>query len=131
MVGATEVRGLVVATGHYRNGFLLAPLTAHEVVGLLAGRTSAPCGATGPFAPFGPDRFAPGPAPDGRRDPPGNGSRSEIRRVSDALVNGTPWDVAAGATVAELVSAWCPSPRGIAVARNGDVVPRSRWERTR
>jgi sulfur carrier protein len=50
--------------------------------------------------------------------------------VSAALVNGTPWDVAAGATVAELVSAWCPSPRGIAVARNGDVVPRSRWERT-
>jgi sulfur carrier protein len=50
--------------------------------------------------------------------------------VSAALVNGTPWDVAAGATVAELVSAWCPSPRGIAVARNGDVVPRSSWNDT-
>ena len=28
IVGVTEVRGLVVATGHYRNGFLLAPVTA-------------------------------------------------------------------------------------------------------
>jgi sulfur carrier protein len=50
--------------------------------------------------------------------------------VSAALVNGTPWDVAAGATVAQLVSVWCESPRGIAVARNGDVVPKSSWERT-
>ena len=50
--------------------------------------------------------------------------------MSAALVNGAPWDVAAGATVADLVSVWCLSPRGIAVARNGDVVPRSSWERT-
>lgn len=50
--------------------------------------------------------------------------------MSAALVNGAPWDVAPGATVAELVSAWSASPHGIAVARNGDVVPRSRWERT-
>ena len=27
--------------------------------------------------------------------------------------------------MAELVSAWCPSPKGIAVARNGEVVPKS------
>ena len=76
-MGATEVRGLVVATGHYRNGFLLAPLTAREVVGVIAGRTSAPCGASGPFAPFGPDRFAAGPD---RREagPAGERSRSEI-----------------------------------------------------
>ncbi len=77
MVGATEVRGLVVATGHYRNGFLLAPLTAREVVGVIAGRTSAPCGASGPFAPFGPARFA---AEPDRREagPAGERSRSEI-----------------------------------------------------
>jgi glycine oxidase len=31
------VRGLVWATGHYRNGILLAPLTAELVVGVLAG----------------------------------------------------------------------------------------------
>ena len=29
--------GVVVATGHWRNGILLAPLTAHRVAGLLAG----------------------------------------------------------------------------------------------
>jgi sulfur carrier protein len=51
--------------------------------------------------------------------------------MSPASVNGAPWDVPAGTTVADLVSAWCPSPRGIAVACNGDVVPKSSWGRTR
>ena len=37
IVGSTDIPGLVIATGHYRNGFLLAPATAHEVVGLLLG----------------------------------------------------------------------------------------------
>ena len=50
--------------------------------------------------------------------------------MSAASVNGSPWEVAPGTTVADLVSAWCPSPRGIAVARNGDVVPKSTWDRT-
>jgi sulfur carrier protein len=45
-------------------------------------------------------------------------------------VNGTAWEGPAGVTVADLVSAWCPSPKGIAVARNGEVVPRSAWEHT-
>ena len=48
-VGATEVPGLLVATGHYRNGILLAPLTAEIVGELLAGRPM-PAFAT-PFAP--------------------------------------------------------------------------------
>ncbi len=43
------------------------------------------------------------------------------------LVNGVPAPAQAGATVADLVAAWCDSPRGVAVARNGEVVPRSRW----
>ncbi len=46
-------------------------------------------------------------------------------------VNGAPWEGGADTTVAELVAAWCPSPRGIAVARNGEVVPKSRWALTR
>ena len=50
--------------------------------------------------------------------------------MSGASVNGTPWDVPAGATVADLVSAWCASPRGVAVACNGEVVPKSSWPRT-
>lgn len=37
IVGRGAIEGLVWATGHYRNGILLAPLTAELVVGLLAG----------------------------------------------------------------------------------------------
>ncbi len=37
IVGWTELPGVAVATGHYRNGMLLAPLTASAVVDLLAG----------------------------------------------------------------------------------------------
>jgi glycine oxidase len=65
IVGSTDIPGLVIATGHYRNGFLLAPATAHEVVGLLLGdhadhRRSPPVSgpATEAFSPFRPDRFA-------------------------------------------------------------------------
>jgi glycine oxidase len=35
-IGPGEVDGLIWATGHYRNGILLAPLTAELVVGVLA-----------------------------------------------------------------------------------------------
>jgi glycine oxidase len=37
LVGPGEPEGLVWATGHWRNGVLLAPLTAEAVAGLLAG----------------------------------------------------------------------------------------------
>ncbi len=50
--------------------------------------------------------------------------------MSRVEVNGAPWDGPTVATVADLVARWCPSPRGIAVARNGDVVPRSCWAST-
>jgi glycine oxidase len=66
LVGATRVGGLVVATGHYRNGILLAPLTAGEVVRIViadaGGGPSADAAGSHPdtpFTPFGPDRFAP------------------------------------------------------------------------
>jgi glycine oxidase len=52
-IGPTAVPGLLVATGHYRNGILLAPLTAEAIAGLLTG--SAPSDVV---APFGPERFA-------------------------------------------------------------------------
>jgi sulfur carrier protein len=45
-------------------------------------------------------------------------------------VNGRRCDVAADTTVAGVVAQWCPSPDGIAVARNGEVVPRSAWPST-
>jgi glycine oxidase len=52
MLGPAGPEGLVVATGHYRNGILLTPVTADAVAELLA---------TGQvpelIAPFGPQRF--------------------------------------------------------------------------
>jgi glycine oxidase len=41
-IGWTALDGVVVATGHYRNGILLAPLTAAAVVDLLARRDVTP-----------------------------------------------------------------------------------------
>jgi glycine oxidase len=53
VVGATSVPGLVLATGHYRNGILLSPLTAEAVAAVAAG-TDPPA----EMAPFSPARFA-------------------------------------------------------------------------
>ncbi len=46
------VEGLVVATGHYRQGILLAPLTAAAVAAIVSGE-----GPPDELAPFGPGRF--------------------------------------------------------------------------
>jgi glycine oxidase len=53
LIGESAVEGLLVATGHFRNGVLQAPVTADCVAALLAG-------ADPPFdlAPFSPLRFA-------------------------------------------------------------------------
>jgi glycine oxidase len=37
LIGAGAIDGLILATGHYRNGILLAPLTAETIADLLAG----------------------------------------------------------------------------------------------
>ncbi|MCW2988970.1 MAG: goxB [Solirubrobacterales bacterium] len=37
LIGPGAVEGLILATGHYRNGILLAPLTAEAIAALLAG----------------------------------------------------------------------------------------------
>jgi glycine oxidase len=55
MLGPAGPEGLVVATGHYRNGILLTPVTADAVAELLAtGRVPEL------IARFGPGRFAAG-----------------------------------------------------------------------
>ncbi|HVV48316.1 MAG TPA: glycine oxidase ThiO [Polyangia bacterium] len=53
VLGATAVRGLVLATGHYRNGILLAPITAQAIAELIATGKA-------PFdlSPFAVERFA-------------------------------------------------------------------------
>jgi glycine oxidase len=53
LVGPGGADGLVVATGHFRNGVLQAPVTADCVAALLAGE-QAPVD----IEPFSPSRFA-------------------------------------------------------------------------
>jgi glycine oxidase len=53
LLGPAAIEGLVVATGHYRNGVLLTPVTADVIAEVLVtGR------APGLIAPFSPVRFA-------------------------------------------------------------------------
>ena len=62
ILGATDLGGLIMATGHHRNGILLAPLTGRAIADLLTG------GATpASIAPFSLARFAAKPAPAASR----------------------------------------------------------------
>ena len=54
ILGPGPVEGLVYATGHHRNGILLAPVTANAVARLVLDGVVDP-----PIRPFGIDRFAP------------------------------------------------------------------------
>ena len=45
-----------------------------------------------------------------------------------ATVNGAETELAPGTTVADVVAAVCRDDRGVAVALDREVVPRSRWE---
>ena len=54
LLGASDSPGVVFATGHYRHGILLTPITAQEIARLVMhGETSDW------LAPFSPLRFAP------------------------------------------------------------------------
>jgi glycine oxidase len=53
IIGEGALPGLVWATAHWRNGILLAPVTADAVAALLAGEALHPR-----LAPFSPERFA-------------------------------------------------------------------------
>ncbi len=52
ILGATAMSGYFVATGHYRDGILLAPITAKLMTELLSGQSTA-----FDLAPFSPQRF--------------------------------------------------------------------------
>jgi len=54
IIGETSLTGLWCATGHYRNGVLLTPITA-EIIRCLVQRLPPPC----EVAPFSPKRFSP------------------------------------------------------------------------
>jgi len=49
VIGASTLDGLLVATGHFRNGILLAPITADAITALVIGE--APPVETTPFTP--------------------------------------------------------------------------------
>jgi glycine oxidase len=54
VLGSTPVKGLILATGHYRNGILLCPVTAQAIADLVA------TGNAGiDLRPFSVERFAP------------------------------------------------------------------------
>lgn len=53
LIGRTEVEGLVLATGHYRNGILLTPITAEAVTALVTGEP-----LPDEVAPCDPQRFS-------------------------------------------------------------------------
>jgi glycine oxidase len=53
LVGPTAVDGLIAATGHYRNGILLTPVTADGIAALIADG-----GLPEVLQPFSPTRFA-------------------------------------------------------------------------
>ena len=101
VVGRARASGLVWATGHYRNGVLLAPLTGQIVADLLDEARNRRAGSR-PTAS----------RPRGRsdEDPP----------------NGEPRELRDGATVVDAVDAsGAPeSHYGIAVAVDGEVIPR-------
>lgn len=52
MLGETSYRGYLAATGHYRDGILLAPITGHVIAKLACGETPAY-----DLLPFAPERF--------------------------------------------------------------------------
>jgi glycine oxidase len=58
IVGGYGPAGLLLATGHYRNGILMSPVTADAVVALLTGQQPAP-----EWQPFTPERFTEGGGP--------------------------------------------------------------------
>ena len=60
ILGGCEMSGLFFATGHYRNGILLAPVTAARIADAIEGRPASDLGH------FGVGRFSrPNPRPDG------------------------------------------------------------------
>ncbi len=58
VVGATDTAGLLMASGHYRNGILLAPITAAAVADMVEAGAEPGDTPEGPMAPAAPCRFA-------------------------------------------------------------------------
>lgn len=70
LLGPTALPGLLVATGHYRNGVLLTPVTGDAMAAALTGGRLPE-----EARPFAPDRFAPEPPAHASAAPPGAAPR--------------------------------------------------------
>ncbi len=121
ILGDTGVPGLLVATGHHRNGILLAPVTAAAIEELVTDgrhdRRRARCSGSTAFK--------------AHRTEHGRGCRSTTMILT---VNGEPRE-SASANLAEL---WreetedlnLDSPKGYAIALNGALVRKDKWQST-
>ena len=116
LIGRASVDGLVVATGHYRNGILLTPITAEAVAAAVAGEPLPPeVGACDPrrFGRLGPGRAVASLAVP--RGPRRERSADRQRRRRCPCRRGRRWSRCSPTLGIE--------PRGVAVAVDGEVVP--------
>lgn len=100
------VAGYLLAGGHYRNGILLAPISASVIADLAEGKRPA----------IALDAFAP--------------ARPELAQQSSIVVNGASRALRPGTTVRGLLAELLLERPGVAVAVNEEVVRRGDWERT-
>ncbi len=106
ILGPSGVDGLIHATGHYRNGILLAPVTADGIAALITEGT-----LPDELTAFSMARFA-------------------AVALMQLRVNGKPHEAPDGTTVDALIVALTGSARGSAAVVDGEVVPRSAWVAT-
>ena len=111
-IGACGPKGLLWATGHHRNGVLLAPITARRDRGPARGTRRSGRRRAVLARPL----RAPARA---RREPSLN-----------VVLNGEPCELPDGCSVSGAVEASGAEPegRGVAVAIDGEVLPRGRWD---
>ncbi len=101
------------ATGHYRHGVLLAPVTAQEVAAEVERMLDGAPETAPVLAPFSPLRF-------------------DLTPVPTLRINGEPRDVPAPLALDALLAhlGRDPGQPGVAVAVGDRVVPRSSWPTT-
>lgn len=80
VIGPASMPGLLIATGHYRNGILLAPVTARAVADMVESGAGPDDSADGPVAAATPARFRGGESrPDSDNGSDGLSERAEKR----------------------------------------------------
>ncbi len=123
LIGPAALDGLLIATGHYRNGILMAPLTAEAIAAMLSSE-SPPAAARLAH----PGRFAGEGASGLAVAPMLGGGPSMI-----VALNGRPAELPDGATVFDAVKevGVDGESRGVAVAVDGEVIRRAEWGATK